>query len=40
MSNGRKITSQERVKIVSFCIANSNANNYNLAANKFNVSYQ
>lgn len=38
MTNGRKTTYKERIEIVSFCIAN--ANDYNLAANKFNVSYQ
>lgn len=38
MTNGRKTTYQERIEIVSFCIAN--ANDYNLTANKFNVSYQ
>lgn len=38
MTNGRKTTYQERIEIVSFCIAN--AHDYNLTANKFNVSYQ
>lgn len=38
MTNGRKTTYEERIEIVSFCIAN--ANDYNLTANKFNVSYQ
>ena len=38
MTNGRKTTYQERIEIVSFCIAN--ANDYNLTANKYNVSYQ
>jgi transposase InsO family protein len=38
MTNGRKTTYKERIEIVSFCIAN--ANDYNLTANKFNVSYQ
>ena len=38
MTNGRKTTYQERVEIVSFCIAN--ANDYNSTAIKFNVSYQ
>ncbi|WP_394903713.1 transposase [Clostridium butyricum] len=38
MTNGRKTTYEERIEIVAFCIAN--ANNYNLAANKYNVSYQ
>ena len=38
MTTGRKTTYEERIEIVSFCIAN--ANDYNLAASKFNVSYQ
>lgn len=38
MTNGRKITYEERIEIISFSIYN--AHNYNLAANKFNVSYQ
>lgn len=38
MTNGRKTTFEERIEIVSFCIAN--ANDYNLAANEYNVSYQ
>lgn len=38
MTNGRKTTYQERIEIVSFCIAN--ANNYNLTSNKYKVSYQ
>lgn len=38
MTTGRKTTYEERIEIVSFCIAN--ANDYNLTANKFNVSYQ
>ena len=38
MTNGRKTTYEERIEIVSFCIAN--ANDYNLAAKKFTVSYQ
>lgn len=38
MINGRKTTYEERVEIVSFCIAN--AKDYNLTANKFEVSYQ
>ena len=38
MTNGRKTTYEERIEIVSFCIAN--AHDYNLTANKFNVSYQ
>ena len=38
MTNGRKTTYEERVEIVSFCIAN--ANDYSLTANKYNVSYQ
>lgn len=38
MTNGRKTTYEERVEIVSFCIAN--ANDYNLTANKYKVSYQ
>lgn len=38
MTNGRKTTYRERIEIVSFCI--SNAHDYNLTANKFNVSYQ
>ncbi|MDB1949082.1 helix-turn-helix domain-containing protein [Clostridium tertium] len=38
MTNGGKTTYEERIEIVSFCIAN--AHDYNLTANKFNVSYQ
>ena len=38
MTNGRKTTYEERIEIVSFCIAN--AHDYNLTADKFNVSYQ
>lgn len=38
MTNGRKTTYEERVEIVSFCIAN--AKDYNLTADKFKVSYQ
>ena len=38
MTNGRKTTYEERIEIVSFCIAN--AHDYNLTASKFNVSYQ
>lgn len=38
MTNRRKTTYDERVEIVSFCIAN--ANDYNLTVNKYNVSYQ
>lgn len=38
MTNGRKTTYEERVEIVSFCIANDK--DYNLTANKFEVSYQ
>ena len=38
MNKGRKTTYEERIEIVSFCIAN--ANDYKLTAEKFNVSYQ
>lgn len=38
MNKGRKTTYEERIEIVSFCIAN--ANDYKLTADKFNVSYQ
>ena len=38
ITNGRKTTYQERIEIVSFCIANTN--DYNLTANRYNVSYQ
>lgn len=38
MTNVRKTTYEERIEIVSFCIAN--AHDYNLTSNKFNVSYQ
>lgn len=38
MTNGRKTTYEERVEIVSFCIAN--AKDYKLTADKFEVSYQ
>ena len=34
MTNGRKTTYQEKIEIVSFCIAN--ANDFNLTANKYN----
>ena len=36
MTKGRKTTYEERIEIVSFCVAN--AYDYNLTANKFNVS--
>jgi transposase len=38
MTSGRKTTFEERVEIVSFCIANNN--NYQMASDKFQVSYQ
>lgn len=38
MTNRRKTTYEERIDIVSFCVAN--ANDYNLAARKYKVSYQ
>ena len=38
MTNGRNTTHKERIEIVSFCIAN--ANDYNLTASTYNVSYQ
>ncbi|AKA72129.1 helix-turn-helix domain-containing protein [Clostridium scatologenes] len=38
MTKGRKTTFEERVNIVSFCIANNY--NYQIAADKFQVSYQ
>lgn len=38
MNKGRKTTYEERMEIVSFCIAN--ADDYKLSADKFNVSYQ
>ena len=38
MTKGRKTTYEERVEIVSFCIAN--ANDYKLTAKKYKVSYQ
>lgn len=38
MNKGRKTTYEERMEIVAFCIAN--ADDYKLAADKFNVSYQ
>lgn len=38
MTNGRKTTYEERIEIVSFCIAN--AHDYKLTSNKFKVSYQ
>lgn len=38
MTKRRKTTYEERIEIVSFCIAN--AYDYNLTSNKFNVSYQ
>lgn len=38
MTNGRKTTFEERVEIVAFCIANKD--NYQIATEKFMVSYQ
>lgn len=38
MNKGRKTAYEERMEIVAFCIAN--ADDYKLAADKFNVSYQ
>lgn len=38
MTNGRKTTYEERIKIVSFCIANND--DYQKTADKFKVSYQ
>jgi transposase len=38
MTKGRKTTYEERVKIVSYCIENNN--DYQLAADKYQVSYQ
>jgi len=38
MTKGRKTTYKERTEIVAFCIANNN--NYQLTAEKFQVSYQ
>lgn len=38
MNSGRKTTYEERIEIVSFCIAN--ADDYKLTADKFKVSYQ
>lgn len=38
MTKGRKVTYEERIEIVSFCVANTH--DYNSTANKFNVSYQ
>lgn len=38
MAKGRKTTFEERVEIVSFCIANNN--NYQKTADKYQVSYQ
>lgn len=38
MTKGRKTTYEERVEIVAFCIANSN--DYQKAAEEFQVSYQ
>jgi transposase InsO family protein/transposase-like protein len=38
MTNGRKTSYEERIEIVSFCIANDN--DYTAATNKFKVSYQ
>lgn len=38
MNKGKKTTYEERIEIVSFCIAN--ADDYKLTADKFNVSYQ
>ena len=38
MTNGRKTTQQERLEAVKYCI--ENGNDYNLTAEKFQVSYQ
>lgn len=38
MTKGRKTTYEERTKIVAFCVANND--NYQLTAEKFQVSYQ
>lgn len=38
MNKGKKTTYEERMEIVSFCIANTD--DCKLAADKFNVSYQ
>jgi transposase-like protein len=38
MTKGRKTTYEERIEIVEYCIAHQN--NYNLASEKFKVSYQ
>jgi transposase len=38
MTKGRKTTFEERIEIVSFCIANNY--NYQMTADKFQVSYQ
>jgi transposase-like protein len=38
MTNGRKTTYEERIEIVSFCIANNE--NYQLTSEKFQISYQ
>lgn len=38
MTKGRKTTYEERIEIVAFCVANND--NYQLTANKFQVSYQ
>lgn len=38
MTKGRKTTYKERTEIVAFCVANNN--NYQLTAEKFQVSYQ
>jgi transposase-like protein len=37
-NKGRKITYEERVKVIKYCIENEN--NYAKAAKKYNVSYQ
>jgi transposase len=38
MTKGRKTTLEERIEILSYCVANNN--NYQMAADKFKVSYQ
>lgn len=38
MTKGRKTTQQERLEAVKYCL--ENGNDYNLAAEKFQVSYQ
>jgi transposase-like protein len=38
MTKGRKTTFEERIDIVSFCISNNH--NYQIAVDKFQVSYQ